>query len=221
MEDVGLMVTTAWGIWTNRNEVRHGKSRKPASVLVGWTKELLENFVMANHSTRPFKDPVEAIWQPPKPSWYKANTNGAVYTQQKETGIGVVIRDHHGEVVAALSKRIKAPLGAVEVEAKAMEEGVRFAWEMGIRDCLFESDSLTVVNAMQRRIEPPSSIINVINGSLSQLYRFREVNFSHVGRSGNKAAHTLAQFAKSVPDQHAWVEEILDCIEGLVAQDVM
>lgn len=74
---------------------------------------------------------------------------------------------------------------------------------------------------MQRRTEASASIVNVINGSLSQLYRFREVNFSHVGRSGNKVAHTLAQFAKSVPDQYAWVEEVPDCIEGLVAQDVM
>ena len=204
---MGLMVMTAWGIWTNRNEVRHGKSRKPAFVLVRWTKELLENFVMDNHSTRPFKDPVEATWQPPKPPWYKANMDGAVFSQQKEAGIGVVIQDHHGEVVAALSKKIKAPLGAMEVEAKAMEETVRFAWEMGIRDCLFESDSLTVVNAMLRRTEAPSSIVNVISGSLSQLYRFREVNFHHVGRSGNKAAHTLAQFAKSVSDQTASVED--------------
>ena len=92
---------------------------------------------------------------------------------------------------------------------------------MGIRDCLFESDSLTVVNAMQRRTEVPASIVNVINGSLSQLYGFRDVKFSHVGRSGNKVAHTLAQFAKSVQDYYAWVEEVPVCIEGLVAQDVM
>ena len=92
---------------------------------------------------------------------------------------------------------------------------------MGIRDCLFESDSLTVVNAMQRRTEVPASIVNVINGSLSQLYGFRDVKFSHVGRSGNKVAHTLAQFAKSVQDYYAWVEETPVCIEGLVAQDVM
>ena len=74
---------------------------------------------------------------------------------------------------------------------------------------------------MLRRTEAPSSIVNVISGSLSQLYRFREVNFHHVGRSGNKAAHTLAQFAKSVSDQTASVEEIPGCIESLVSQDVM
>ena len=108
-EDVGLMVMTAWGIWTNRNEVRHGKSRKPASVLARWTKEYLENFVVANHSTQPYIDSVKEMWQPPKPSWYKANMDGVVFSQQKETGIGVVIKDHHRAVVAALSKKIKAP----------------------------------------------------------------------------------------------------------------
>ena len=220
-EDVGLLVMTAWGIWTNWNEVNHGKSCKLASVLARRTKELLENYVMANHSTRPYKESVEATWQPPEPPWYKANMDGAVFSQQKEAGIGVVIRDHHGAVVAALSKKLKAPLGAIEVEEKAMEEAVSFAWEMGIQDCLFESDSLTVVNSMLRLTEPPSSIANIITGSLSQLYKFRDVNFSHVVRSGNKTAHTLAQFAIGVSDQNAWVEEILGCIESLVSQDVM
>ncbi|XP_050290377.1 uncharacterized protein LOC126728625 [Quercus robur] len=204
---------TAWGIWTNQNEVRHGKSRKPTSVLAQWTKEYLENYVMANHSTRPYKELVEATWQPPKPPWYKASMDGAVFSQQKETGIGVVIRDHHGAVVATLSKKLKASLGAIEVEAKAMEEAVNFTWDMGIRDCLFESDSLTVVNAMLCLIDPPSSIANIIAGSLSQLYELRDVNFSHVVRSGNKVAHTLAQFAKG--------EETPGCIEQLMSQYVL
>ena len=82
---------------------------------------------MANHSPRPYKEFVEATWQPPKPPWYEANMDGAIFSQQKETGIGVVIRDHHGAVVAALSKKLKALLGAIEVEAKAMEEAVSFA----------------------------------------------------------------------------------------------
>ena len=220
-EDVGLMVMTAWGIWTNRNEVRHGKSRKPASVLARWTKEYLENYVMANHSPRPYKESVEATWQPPKPPWYEANMDGAIFSQQKETGIGVVIKDHHGAVVAALSKKLKALLGAIEVEAKAMEEAVNFTWDIGIRDCLFESDSLTVVNAMLHLTNPPSSIANIIAGSLSLPYKFRDVNFSHVVRSGNKAAHTLAQFARGVSDQNAWVEETPGCIEQLVSQDIL
>ena len=202
-EDIRLMVTTAWGIWTNRNEVRHGKSRKLAFVLARWTKNYLEVYLMANHSTRPYKESTEATWQLPKPLWFKANMDGTVFAQQREAEVGVVIRDHYGAVVAALSKKLKAPLGAFEVEAMAMEEAATFAWDMGIRDYIFESDSLKVVNAMLRLTNPPSAIANNIAGSLSHLLKFRAINFSHVPRSGNKAAHTLAQVARDLSGLHA------------------
>lgn len=60
--------------------------------------------------------------------------DGAVFAQQHASGVGVVIRDHEGLVVAALSKKLWYPLGPLEAEAKAMEEAVEFAWHVGIRD---------------------------------------------------------------------------------------
>ncbi|XP_030931239.1 uncharacterized protein LOC115957159 [Quercus lobata] len=219
-EDIGLMVMTAWGIWTNWNEVRHGRSRKPATIRARWTKNYLEQYLTANHEVQPYRESVEAVWQLPKPPWYKANMDSATFEQQKEVGIEVVIRDHHGVVVAALSKKSTAPLGALEMEAKAMEEAVEFAWNMGIRDCVFESDAQIVMNAMLHLTELPSSIANIIAGVVSHLHRFRSVQFSHVPCTGNKVAHTLAQYARGVSSLHAWVEETPSCIENLVTQDV-
>lgn len=53
-------------------------------------------------------------------------------------------RDDEGRVMAALSKKIKAPLGPVEVEAKDFELGLQFAKDVGIRDLILEGDSLIV-----------------------------------------------------------------------------
>ena len=39
----------AWGIWSNRNEIRVGGPRKSASSIAGWTLEYLEEFQVANH----------------------------------------------------------------------------------------------------------------------------------------------------------------------------
>ena len=39
-------------------------------------------------------------------------------------GIRFIIRDHLGLVCAVLSIKIHAPLGPLEIEAKAMEEGI-------------------------------------------------------------------------------------------------
>ena len=129
--------------------------------------------------------------------------DGATFEHQKEAGIGVVIRDHHGVVMAALSKKLTAPLGALETKAKAMEEAVEFAWNMGIRDCVFESDAQIVTNAMLRLTDAPSSIANIVAGAVSHLHKFRSVQFCHVPRTGNKVAHTLAQFARGVSSLHA------------------
>ena len=41
--------------------------------------------------------------------------------------MGLVIHDHEGRVVVALSKRLHYPLGPLEAEVKAMEEIVEFA----------------------------------------------------------------------------------------------
>lgn len=63
---------------------------------------------------------------------YKVNTDGAVFSKRKEVGFGVVIRDCHGEVIAALSKRMAGLLGALETEAKAMEIAVQFNADVGV-----------------------------------------------------------------------------------------
>ena len=51
------------------------------------------------------------------------NVDGAVFKERKEYGVGVIIRDVNGLVVAAMCKEFQAPLCLSEVEAKAFEFG--------------------------------------------------------------------------------------------------
>ena len=48
------------------------------------------------------------------------------------------------------AKKIKAPLMALEVEAKAYEVGMLLARHLGLRDGVLEGDSLTISNALRR-----------------------------------------------------------------------
>ena len=153
---------------------------------------------------------MEVVWQLLKPPWYKINTDGAVFERRKETGVRIIIWDHHGAITAALSKKLLVPLGPLEVEARAMEEAIAFAWDMahmGIKECIFKSDVQVMVNVVRRLSDPPSQIANNITGSLSQLYRFRLVQFNHVPRSGNKVAHALVQYARDISNFQSWIEE--------------
>ena len=69
----------------------------------------------------------------------------AVFKEQGSIGVGVVIRNAQGEVMWAMSKKISKPLGVIEAEARAMEVGILFAWDLGLKDIVAEGDSLAVV----------------------------------------------------------------------------
>ncbi|KAL0006362.1 hypothetical protein SO802_013923 [Lithocarpus litseifolius] len=179
------------------------------------------------HIVYPAQDPPipsvclsQTSWLPPEPGVYKANVDGAVFKNLSCVGIGVLIRDYEGQVVAALSQRFFAPLGPFEVEAKAMEAAVIFARDVGIQNIIFEGDSLQVYNCLHGTSKAPPAVANVLNGILFHLQSFRSFSFSHIRREGNKASHILAQHAQFVGDFAAWVEETPSFLETVIASDV-
>nr|XP_023916996.1 uncharacterized protein LOC112028530 [Quercus suber] len=117
---------TYWGIWRNRNEVKHGGKRKTGEAVIKCSNFLLEEFQTANEvRSRQEAQTREVVrWIALKHGQYKVNCNAAVFTRSREVGFGVIIRDCAGLVIATLSKKGIGLSGAVEAEAKAMEVAV-------------------------------------------------------------------------------------------------
>ena len=111
-------------------------------------------------------------------------------------------------------------MGAIEVEANAVELGLMFARDLSIQNFTLESDSLTLINALQDLSPPPSSVAALVFSSVTMSHSFRCVDFSHVGRNGNRPAHLLVKHALGIADLSIWVEEIPCFLEQALNQDV-
>ena len=91
-------------------------------------------------------------------------------------------------------------MGAIKAEAKAVEAGVIFAHDVGVRDGEFETDSLEIYNALRGHSAPPSLVVNLVAETLNHVSLFRQWQFTHIKRQGNVPAHVLAQHARNVED---------------------
>ncbi|KAK9993483.1 hypothetical protein SO802_023186 [Lithocarpus litseifolius] len=98
----------------------------------------------------------------------------------------MIVRDDRGRIEAAMSKRIDAPLGAMEAEAMAYETGLIFAKDIGIQEFNIEGDSLILHHALSDESKPPSFVSAIVQGMQEMCGEFRKVEFSHVRRQGKE-----------------------------------
>lgn len=112
----------------------------------------------------------------------------------------VIIREHRGLFIAGLSKKIPAPLDAIEVEAKAFEASLTFVAAVRIRDFVIEGDSLNIVQALCGESPPPSSVAPLIYGMFAAVNAFWSIHFSHVRRTSNRLAHLLDMHVSGICD---------------------
>ena len=140
------------------------------------------------HST----DPSDTYWVPPSNLWFKVNTDVAIFKNLGTVGIGTMIRDHVGTVIAALSQHLHLSLGPLEAEAKAMDVAVLFAWDVGVQEVIFETNSHMIFTTLLGSTIPPATVIDVLESIQQKLHEFRRVKVQHVRRQGNKSTHALA-----------------------------
>lgn len=123
-ERIEKLIMVTWPIWTNRNEVRNGGVRKGCRALYHGAMDYLGEYQASPVKLATSTPVLASHWTLPPHMRYKMNVDGAVFGPQKAANVGVLIRDAEGRVVGACHKKIEAPLGAVEVEAKAFEVGL-------------------------------------------------------------------------------------------------
>ncbi|KAK7822083.1 hypothetical protein CFP56_037026 [Quercus suber] len=115
-----LFSMVAWSIWIRRNKLREKQTVWDVGETVQRARELLQEFWdVAERPSRSGGMRLRVKWTPPAAGSYKINFDGSIFESSGRAGLGVVVRDADGMVIAALSQNIPLPSS---VDADAMSQ---------------------------------------------------------------------------------------------------
>ena len=147
-------------------------------------------------------------WQPPPANLIKINFDGAVFKDDERAGIGVVVRDSQGLVLASLSQNIPLPHSVVTLETLATCRALEFSLELGFDKAILEGDSLIVMTALKDPSPSLASFGLLVQDTQCLARSFTCISFQHVGRVGNTIAHNLTRHARHVTGFSVWMEDV-------------
>lgn len=100
-----LFSIMAWIIWTRRNETQLKQVVPELAEVLGEACWYLSEFKKYNAMLVKVKPLKMVKWKPSNSNFNKTNFNRAFFVDSRETGIGVVVRNARGQVLASLFEK--------------------------------------------------------------------------------------------------------------------
>uniref|UniRef100_A0A803P119 Uncharacterized protein n=1 Tax=Cannabis sativa TaxID=3483 RepID=A0A803P119_CANSA len=218
-----IILCIMWYLWHDRNNSLFGKQTNLPTIIVDNALHFLNEF--HSHTSRqaplPFAKPVmNKSWQPPPHGQLKLNVDAALDSAAGVMGIGGIVRDSNGNVVAAISKSIRGCFQVKEIEAHAISLCLQWLHHSGYVIHFIETDAQLVSQSVNNYQVHHSRFHDLIYDVIYQMSFFPRVSLSHVCRSANNAAHGLARFALRLDSDMVWRADVPAPIQAVVVNEL-
>ncbi|CAN1786030.1 Putative ribonuclease H protein At1g65750 [Linum perenne] len=134
-------------------------------------------------------------WRPGDEGWFILNTDGSRYTHSGSTAIGGLIRNDQGKFVHAFTANL-GDCSITRAEICAIVQGMKLAWDLGIRKLLIQSDSTAAVAILLRDDTNHQHAILALEFQELKS-RSWDITITHVFREANCGADYLANLGHS------------------------
>lgn len=158
-------------------------------------------------------------WNPPPFNQLKLNVDAAVDVKKMKLGVGAVIRNHKGEVIASFSKLVQGCFRSGEMEAKTIFHSLIWTIQQHIPIAIVETDALRVSDALTSSSRNLSCFSDLIDDIHCLLSSFSGVTIAHTRRQANQAAHGLTKYALGLDEDVYWMGEIPYPIFSIIVND--
>jgi hypothetical protein len=207
-------------LWLRRNSVVFGGNLLPPSQVFRQGREALE--VFRNSVQGP--DPPQTapprldrnLWQKPEAGVVKTNWDAAIDLKGNRMGVGVIIRNEAGSVIAAMCAVIPFITDPTVAEAVALWRAVTLCGELTLQRIQFEGDAKEIVLAINNQGPCRCRYGHLIEASRNSLRGFPFWAVSYTRRDTNEAAHWLAKASLSMSLNFVWRDSYPDFIKNIV-----
>ena len=160
-------------------------------------------------------------WSRPAQNFVKVNFDASFIESTKSGAWGFVVRSDTGEFIAAAAEKLKHLRNALQAETEACPAATEGASALGLHRVIFESDSQTLVHALQSKSHDLAEIGVLLREIRSEcIGSFESFEFSFCPRSCNKVAHDIAQFGlRTETGCTGWADDAPEFVSGLIASE--
>ncbi|XP_035544595.1 uncharacterized protein LOC118347988 [Juglans regia] len=156
LADFFLMV---WAFWFRRNKMVHKQIALPPQQVIGFAFTNKLHSVVVRHQLGLHSSKYLVYrWSAPPEDSLKLNIDGALFFYLNKAGMGVVLRNHMGEVLMASSRVESVFLEPEQVEAVALLRGLQLCMRLGIPKLIIKSDCLFLEEEINRSSESNAAI---------------------------------------------------------------
>ncbi|XP_061993271.1 uncharacterized protein LOC133711122 [Rosa rugosa] len=149
----------------------------------------------------------------------KVNIDGSYYAATRNGGLGFVIRDFVGTMLAGGATPLQNLLSAEHAEALACHAAVKFVLHHNMMPVLLETDSLLVQRQVSAQTTSNTSVLGRLYDDIGEMMDlFPNVRINHTRRGANLVAHLLADHAKSL-QQETFFFSALTFLQAAIASN--
>ena len=138
----------------------------------------------------------------------KVNFDGVLFKETDFAGLGVIIGNDLGQVMAVSAQVIPLPTSVETVEVLAARNAICLARELQLHKVIIEGDSEVVIKALNSSSASSTSFGHIICDIKITSAAFSEIKFCHTRRQGNLVAHSIARRACNFSPFIVWMEDV-------------
>ncbi|XP_059436609.1 uncharacterized protein LOC132169617 [Corylus avellana] len=221
LDDFAMFAQLSCHVWFCRNKWVHEGTFVDPNLILQKTVEDIMTYAQLQQ-----KEPAEnnvsthlKAWLAPTQGWYKANWDVAIDKLNERVGIGVVLRDEKGQVIATMCKTRMGILELAMGEAYAAYHAVFLCRDMGVQNLILEGNVKQIVEAINSATGTWSLFGHLIEDTRRVLLTLPRWNCVFVSHEANEEAHRMAKVATTDVNDRIWRGTTPNCISDIILME--